>query len=167
MFYSYFVLLIYVNETIYLLGNLPFYKIHVNRFMAWDDSPDAKVISCNACCGWGDWCHWVLRDFFSLVDSLLIGRVLKESRGAIFLPPSDVCVRSFLYLFYTLIKLSYTKVLSNQALSLVLDWISSGGQESWRLSWLSNNISNSLVLSFFCGPTLTSIHDYWKNHTFV
>ena len=23
---------------------------------------------------------------------------------------------------------------------------------------------NSLVLSLFCGPTLTSIHDYWKNH---
>ena len=47
MFYSYIVLLIYVNETIYLLGNLPFYKIHVNRFMAWDDSPGANVISMN------------------------------------------------------------------------------------------------------------------------
>ena len=45
MFYSYLVLLIYVNETIYLLGNLPFFKIHVNHFMAWDDSPAANVIS--------------------------------------------------------------------------------------------------------------------------
>ena len=27
-------------------------------------------------------------------------------------------------------------------------------------------IINSLVLSFLYGPTLTSIHDYWKNHTF-
>ena len=25
---------------------------------------------------------------------------------------------------------------------------------------------NSLVLSFLYGPTLTSIHDYWKNHRF-
>ena len=25
---------------------------------------------------------------------------------------------------------------------------------------------NSLVLSFLCSPTLTSIHDYWKNHSF-
>ena len=25
---------------------------------------------------------------------------------------------------------------------------------------------NSSVLSFLCGPTLTSIHDYWKNHSF-
>ena len=25
--------------------------------------------------------------------------------------------------------------------------------------------NNSLVLSFLYGPTLTSIHDYWKNHS--
>ena len=35
----------YVNETMYLLGNLPFFKIHVNHFMAQDDSPCANVIS--------------------------------------------------------------------------------------------------------------------------
>jgi len=30
------------------------------------------------------------------------------------------------------------------------------------------NISNlnSLALSFPYGPTLTTIHDYWKNHSF-
>ena len=44
-------------------------------------------------------------------------------RGAFFLPPSDVYIRSFLYLLYTLIKLYYTKALSDQALSLALDWI--------------------------------------------
>ena len=37
MFYSHIVLLIYVNETIYLLENLPFFTIHVNGFLAWDD----------------------------------------------------------------------------------------------------------------------------------
>ena len=35
----------YVNETMYFLGNLSFFKIHVNRFMAWDDSLCANVIS--------------------------------------------------------------------------------------------------------------------------
>ena len=45
MFYSYIARLIYVNETIYLLGNLSFFKIHVNRFMARDGSPCANVIS--------------------------------------------------------------------------------------------------------------------------
>ena len=44
MFYSYIVL-IYVNETIYLLGNLPFIKIAVNCFMALDDSLGATVNS--------------------------------------------------------------------------------------------------------------------------
>ena len=45
MFYSYLVRLTYVNEMIHLLGNLPFFKIHVNHFMARDDSPAASVIS--------------------------------------------------------------------------------------------------------------------------
>ena len=45
MLYSYIVLLIYVNETICLYGNLPFFKIHINHLMALDDSPGATVIS--------------------------------------------------------------------------------------------------------------------------
>ena len=45
MFYSHIVLLIYVNETIYVLGNLPFFMIQVNRLMARDDSPGANVTS--------------------------------------------------------------------------------------------------------------------------
>ena len=43
------------------------------------------------------------------------------SKGVLFLPPSDAYVRSFLYLFYTLIKLYYTKVRSDQALSSPLE----------------------------------------------
>ena len=45
MFYSDIVLLIYVKETIYLLGNLSFFKIQVTHFMAQDDSPSANIIS--------------------------------------------------------------------------------------------------------------------------
>ena len=45
MFYSYLVLLIYANEAVYLLGNLPFSKIDISRFMAQDDSPGATGIS--------------------------------------------------------------------------------------------------------------------------
>ena len=40
----------FVNETMSLLGNLPFFKMHINPFMAWNNSPCANVIS-NACCG--------------------------------------------------------------------------------------------------------------------
>ena len=46
-----------------------------------------------------------------------------RSKEVFFLPPSDAYVRSFLCLLYTLIKLYYTKALSNQASSLALDWI--------------------------------------------
>ena len=47
--------------------------------------------------------------------------LLKAIRGALFLPPSCVYVRSFLYLFYTLIKLYYTKAQSDKASLLVPD----------------------------------------------
>ena len=45
MLYSYTVLLICVNETVYLFGNLPFFKINVHHFVAGDDSPGANVVS--------------------------------------------------------------------------------------------------------------------------
>ena len=52
------------------------------------------------------------------------------------------------------------------------------GPISFRMDWLdlllsksllqhhSTKASNSLVLSFLYGPTLTYIHDHWKNHSF-
>ena len=49
--------------------------------------------------------------------------VANTSKWVLFLPPSDAYVRSFLYLLCSLIKLYYTKALSDQALSLAPDWI--------------------------------------------
>ena len=49
--------------------------------------------------------------------------IVNTSKRVLFLPPSDAYVRSFLYLLYTLIKLYYTKALSDQASSLAPDWI--------------------------------------------
>ena len=56
------------------------------------------------------WIHW--RVYNSIANS---------SMGVLFLPPSDVYVRSFLSLLYTFIKLYYTKALSGQASSLAQD----------------------------------------------
>ena len=51
------------------------------------------------------------------------------------------------------------------------------GQISFRMDWLDLlavqgtspmpqfKSINSSVLSFLCGPTLTTIHDYWKSHS--
>ena len=58
------------------------------------------------------WIHW--RVYNSIANT---------SKRVLFLPTSDVYVRSFLYLLYILIKLYYTKALSDQASSLAPDWI--------------------------------------------
>ena len=74
------------------------------------------------------------------------------ARGVLFLPASDAYVRSFLCLLYSLIKLYYTKALSNQASSLVMDWI----LLLWRPS----------VPVSFCGSATTFHYDFsavvWK-----
>ena len=58
------------------------------------------------------WIHWRVYNF-----------IVNTSKPVLFLPASDAYVRSFLYLLYTLIKLYYTKALSDQTLSLAPDWI--------------------------------------------
>ena len=45
------------------------------------------------------------------------------SKGVLFLPPSAAYVSSSLYLLYSLMKLYYTKSLSDQAWSWASDWI--------------------------------------------
>ena len=50
-------------------------------------------------------------------------------------------------------------------ISLRMDWLDLlAVQESSPAPWFKS--INSLVLSFLYSPTLTSIHDYWKNHSF-
>ena len=58
---------------------------------------------------------------FLLIHWRVYNSTANTSTGVLFLPPSDVYVRSFLYLLYTLIKLYYAKALSDQASSLALD----------------------------------------------
>ena len=50
------------------------------------------------------------------------------------------------------------------ALTDLISLLSKGLQESSPTPQFEN--INSSVLSFPYGPTLTSIHDYWKNHNF-
>ena len=49
-----------------------------------------------------------------------------------------------------------------------MDWLDllavQGTLKSFPTPWFKS--INSLVPSFLYGPTLTSIHDYWKNHSF-
>ena len=89
----------------YLYGDLPFFQIQVNHFMAQDEPLGVKIIP--QCILWVRALvpFWVLRlSFLSLTDCWWPYNIqLKTSREALFLPPSDAYVRSFLYLLYTLI----------------------------------------------------------------
>ena len=61
---------------------------------------------------------------------------------ALFLP-LYVCVRSFLYLFYTLAKLYYTKALAIKPPHWPqIEFFSSGGHEPQCHFWFSSNLSS-------------------------
>ena len=48
-----------------------------------------------------------------------------------------------------------------------IDWLDLLAVQGTLNSFLQHHSSkNSLALSFLYSPTLTSIHDYWKNHSF-
>ena len=50
-------------------------------------------------------------------------------------------------------------------ISFQIDWFDLAVQGTLK-SLLQFKSINSLLLSFLYSPTLTSIHDYWKNHSF-
>ena len=53
-------------------------------------------------------------------------------------------------------------------ISFRMDWLDLLMVQGTLMSllWHHKQSINSLVLSFLYGPTFTSIHDYWKNHSF-
>ena len=54
-------------------------------------------------------------------------------------------------------------------ISLRIDWFDLLSVQGVLKSLLQNHSSKASILqhlAFFCGPTLTSIYDYWKNHRF-
>ena len=56
----------------YLYGNLPFYKIQVNRFMAWDESSDAKIIPKIHLMDVGPGATLSFKTFLSFIKRLLV-----------------------------------------------------------------------------------------------
>ena len=76
----------------YLPGNLPFFKIHVNHFLARDDSPAAHVISMHVV-GEGVWCH-ALRHCLCFLSRLLVAAShrAKDPQGVLLLPPHPAAV---------------------------------------------------------------------------
>ena len=58
----------------------------------------------------------------------------------------------------------------SELISFRMDWLDLFDVQGTLKSLLQQHSSksiNSLVFSLLYGPTLTSIHDYWKNHSFI
>ena len=100
--------------------------------------------------------------------------------------PSNYLLLPFLFLLPPSIFPSIRVFSSELALHIRLSFSISPSNEysaliSFRMEWLDLAVQgtlktessptpqfksiNSLVLSFLCSPTLTSVHDYWKNHS--
>ena len=107
--------------------------VFTRMYLAWG----RVTLRCKLC-KWVWWGLCNLQTFFGLYNLNV-----NTSKQVLFLPPSDAYVRSFLYLLYTLIKLYYTKALSDQALSLAPDWILllRGSKNPGVFAWFNNNLS--------------------------
>ena len=71
-----------------------------------------------------------------------------------------------------ILKFQLQPQLSNEYSGLIsfrIDWLDLLAAKGTLKSLLQHHSLKSSVVqhsSFLCGPTLTSIHDYWKNHSF-
>ena len=161
----------YVNETMCLLWDLPFFKTippETNFFFSflkpWADNSSTNQCWCQLFCGWGitppavsclksAYCGrgvwWnsssAWRCLSYLINSFRRDTEWLAKKGALFLPPSDVCVRSFVCLLYTWINLWHTTALSDHPWSLPPELRSSPpeAQNPQGVSALSNNVSVS------------------------
>ena len=125
--------------------------------------PSPTPEACSNSCPSSQWCHPTISSSVILFSSCL---------------QSFPAIGSFLIsLFFTSVGQSIGASVSASGLPInIQDWF----PLAWT-SWISPccprdsqessptpqfKSINSLALSFLYGPTLTSIHDYWKNHSF-
>ena len=98
---------------------------------------------------------------------LLLPSIIPNSR--VFSNESVLCIR---WLKYWSFSFSFSISPSNEYSGLIsfrIDWsdlLAVQGTLKSLLQQLQFKSINSSVLSFLYSPTLTSIHDYWKNHSF-
>ena len=74
-----------------------------------------------------------------------------------------------LQLQYQSFQFSFSISPSNEYSGLIsfrMDWLDLLAVQGTLKSLLQSHSSNSSALSFLYSQTLTSIHDYWKNHSF-
>ena len=125
-------------------------------------SPSPRV--CSNSCPLSQWCH---PTFSSSIDPFLPSLNLSQHQGLFQCVGSSHQVAKVLELQFH--HQSFNEY--SELISFRIDLLSSQypccPKESQESSSTPQVRSiSSLVLGFLYGPTLTSIHDYWKNHSF-
>ena len=94
---------------------------------------------------------------------LLLPSVLTSIR--VFSSKSALCIRWSKYLSFSISPSN--EYAYSELISFRINWSSCSPRDSQESSPTPQFKSiNSSALSFLYGPALTSIHDYWKNHSF-
>ena len=109
--------------------------------------------------------HWVgdPSNHLVLCHSLLLLPSIVPTMMA-FSKESALCTRWLKYWSF-----SFSICPSNEYSGLIsfrIDWFDLLAVQGTLKSLLQHHSSNVSILQHSAGPTLTSIHDYWKNHTF-
>ena len=107
------------------------------------------------------------------IESVMPSSHLILCRPLLLLPPIPPSIRVFsnesaLHMRcpkYWSFRLSISPSNEHPGLIFRIDWLDLLAVQEALKSLLQHHI-NSSVLSLLYGPTLTSIHDYWKNHSF-
>ena len=123
-------------------------------------SPSPRV--CSNSCPLSPWCHPTISSSVAPFSSL--SSVFPSLR--VFSSELVLCIREPKYWSFSL-----SPSPSNEYLRLIsfrTDWLLCCSPRDSQESSLAPQFEsiNSLVLSLLYGPTLTSVHDYWENHSF-
>ena len=139
-------------------NSLQLHGLQHSRSSCLSPTPGAYSNSCPL----SQWCHPTIPS--SVVPCLLLPSIFPSIR--VFPDESGLCIRWQKYWSF-----SFSISPSNEYSGLIYFriawvWASCSPRDSQESSpTLQFKSINSLVLSLLYGPTLTSIHDYWKNRS--
>ena len=123
--------------------------------------PSPAPGACSNSCPSSRWCHPAVSSSHPL---LLLPSVFPSIR--VFSNESILCIRWPAYWSFSLSVSPYNEY--SGLISFRMDWLDLLAVQGTLKSSPTPQFKsiNSSVLSFLYGPTLTSAHDYWKNHSF-
>ena len=125
--------------------------------------PSPTPRACSNSCPSSRWCHPTISSHLTFCHPLLLPPSIFPSIR-VFSNESALCIR-WPKDWNFCCSISPSNEYS-QLISFRMDWLDLFAVQGTLKSLLQHHSSKASVLSFLYSPTLTSIHDYWKNHNF-